>query len=100
MQLKTDGCLDLGVRVDMQGKAAIGLRHVVHGGHLNVGLKEKLSSLLTELGTEWLMAKFADKEALGKEQAGMARHEFGFRQTVFCGSETIRHGCALSSWIQ
>lgn len=49
------------------GKVAIGLRYVVYGGYLNVGLKEKLLFLLIELGIEWLMAKFVDKEALGKE---------------------------------
>lgn len=50
---------------------------------------EKLVSLMTDLGTKWLMVKLTDKEALGKEQAEVLWHEFGFTHAMFCGSEII-----------
>lgn len=44
---------------------------------------------MTDLGTKWLIVKLTDKESLGKEQAEVLSHEFGFTHAVLCGSEII-----------
>lgn len=45
---------------------------------------------MTDLGTDWSMMKFTDKEALGKEHTEVVGQEFGFTHAVLCGSETNR----------
>lgn len=91
MQLKDIGCLDLGVTTDMEGgKSPTDVSSILHGSCLNVGLREKLMSLMTDFRTDWLMTKFVDKEALGKEHARVMGHAFGYIHAVVRGSETNR----------
>lgn len=99
MELKDDGCLDLRVRVEMEGETPTDLSSIMHGSCLNVGLREKLMSLMTDLRTDWLMMKFMHKEALGKEHAQVVGHEFGYMHAVFYGSETIKQGDTLDNRI-
>lgn len=93
MQLKDIGCLDLGVTTDMEGeKNPTDLSSLLYGSCLieDWGIEGEANVFDDWLRTDWLMTKFMDKEALGKEHARVMGHAFGYIHAVVRGSETNR----------